>query len=341
MIHRLLVLGCRGVELTVNSKPSTSAAPATRVAHTYTSGEKLRLFFPCLRQRTFPSRNLFAGPFTGEFGWELMQWQGFIRSRRPHYEEVHVLTYPGRDYLYENCHVHEHHIDLRQAGYGYGLLDPSTGRRMAEESALKIGLKDYDVFDTSLLCTQYHKTIWKQKFRLFEEPPLRATPYDAVFHFRAVQKEGPDHAKNYSPALADELVKQCLNRDLSIACIGHPAYSYCPADCDDHRSVDLRRTVAAISSALAVAGENSGPMHLANLCGKPTILWAQDQWRIDYSLRWNPFCVPIYVATNTTCQPAPELVCETIVKSLEDLRRRSAGFKIPIFKLPARPIAGY
>jgi hypothetical protein len=325
----------------MSSQQSSAIGPPPAASYKYTSGEKLRLFLPCIRQKILPRRNLFAGPFAGEFGWELMQWQGFVRSRRPSYKEVHVLTYPGREYLYEGCDVHAHQIDLKSAGYGYGLLDPRTGRQMVEAKASKIGLEDYDVFDTSLLCTRYHKALWKQKFRLFEEPPLTPTPYDVVFHFRAVRKEGPDHAKNYSPALADELVKRCLDRDLSVACIGHPEYSYCPMECEDYRSLDLRKTVAAISSARAVAGENSGPMHLANLCGKPTILWAQDQWRIDYSLRWNPFCVPIYVATNTSCQPAPKFVCEVIVKSLEDLRKRSSGFKVAIYSLPAQQIAGY
>jgi ADP-heptose:LPS heptosyltransferase len=277
----------------------------------------------------------------GEFGWELMQWQGFVRARRSYYEQVHVLTYPGRKYLYESCHVHEHEIDIKSAGYQYGLLSPDRARQMVERKASEVGLKDYDVFHTSLVATRYHKAFWKQDFRLFEEPPLVSTSYDIVFHFRALRKEGHDQDKNYPPALADELVKRCLDRGISVACIGHPHYSYCPPDCEDYRSVELRQTVVAISSAHAVAGENSGPMHLANLCGKPTIVWAQDQWRIDYSLRWNPFRVPIYIATNTMCRPAPELVCSAIVRALEDLRQKSGGFKVPLYTLPAQPIARF
>ena len=309
-------------------------------SYTHSTGEKLRLFLPCLRQKISPKRNLFAGPFVGEFGFELMQWQAYVRARCRDYEKVHVLTYPQRDYLYEGCQVHYHEIDLKTAGYGYGLLSPAQSRRMAQAKAAEIGLEDYDIFDSSLLCTRYHKILfWRQDFRLFEEPPLAATPYDVVFHFRAVQKEGPDQNKNYTPSLANVLVQLCLERGLSVACIGHPAYSYCPPGCVDHRNLDLRRTVAAISAAHAVAGENSGPMHLANLCGKPTILWAQDQWRIDFSLRWNPFRVPIYIAANNTCQPAPDLVCDAIAAALRDLRLRTRQFTVPAYTLPAQPIA--
>ena len=124
-------------------------------------------------------------------------------------------------------------------------------------------------------------------------------------------------------------------------CVGHPEYAYCAKGCADHRSIDLRQTVAAICSAHLAAGENSGPMHLANLCGKPTVLWAHDQWRIDYSLRWNPFRVPIYVAANNTHQPPPALLCQAIVDALKDLEARTDGFAKPAYSLEAQPIAYY
>jgi len=323
----------------VNAEPPSSPKPLAD-CYRYGAAEKLRLFLPCLRQKFFPRQNLFAGAYAGEFGYELMQWQGFVRARRPAYAQVHVLTYPGREYLYEGCQVHSHDMDLKTAGYWYGRITPAQARQMAAAKAAEIGLKDYDIFDTSLLCTRYHKRLFgRQDFRLMSEPPLQPVPLDVVFHFRQVKKTGSDQYKNYSEPLADELAQRCRDAGLTIACIGHPSYSYCPRDCPDHRHVDLRRTVAAIATARTVAGENSGPMHLANLCGKPTVLWAQDQWRIDYSLRWNPFRVPIYVAANNTCLPEPARVCQAILEALQDLRRRTDNFSRPCHTLPAQPIA--
>lgn len=311
-------------------------------AYVYTTGEKLHLCLACLRQRVRSKRNLFAGPFAGEFGYELMQWQGFVRARKPAYESVHVLTYPGRDYLYEGCTVHYHNFDLKQAGYGYGQLSPRVARELALRKAAEIGLDDYDIFEPSLLCTQYHKRFfWRQEFRLLEEPPAGGRIYDLAFHFRAVQKEGPDRAKNYDAALADQLAALCLAEGVSVVCVGHPDYSYCARGCDDLRRVDLRESVAAICSARALAGENSGATHLANLCGRPTILWANDQWRIDYSLRWNPFRVPIYVAANDTFLPEPSRVLKAILRSLKDLRQRTEDFRKPCYTLPAQPIGYY
>jgi hypothetical protein len=326
----------------MNSQQSLAASSTAAPSYRYTAQEKLRLFLPCLRQRILPKRNLFAGPYVGEFGYELMQWQGFVRARRSHYENVHVLTYPGREYLYEGCHIHQHTIDLKHAGYWYGRLSPAAARQIAEAKAAEIGLKDFDIFDTSLLCTRYHKTLfWRQEFRLLQEPPLTPKLYDIVFHFRAVRKEGPDPLKNYPPELADELAQRCIGRGLFVACVGHPSYSYCPIGCVDHRNVDLQQTVAAISSAHLGVGEASGGMHLINACGKPSVIWGEGQERIDPALRWNPFQVPIFIVTTETWQPSPESVFCRVINALQELRMKTADFTRPAYSLPAQPIARY
>jgi hypothetical protein len=173
---------------------------------------------------------------------------------------------------------------------------------------------------------------------VFQEPPLGEIR-DVAFHFRAVQKAGYDTAKNYAPKLASDLVQAFARDGLSMLCIGHPDYSLCPEGAEDRRSIDLQQTIAAINTARLVVGENSGPMHLANLCGKATVLFAQDQWRIDYSLRWNPFRTPQYVAANDTVQPAPERLLAATKDALADLRARTGDFKHPAYTLPAQPIA--
>ena len=312
-------------------------------AYHYSMAEKAALLAICLRQRLIPRRNLLAGPFAGEFGYEVMQWQGFVRARRRCYEAVHVLTYPGRDYLYEGCQVHHHDIPLDRAGYLYGRLDWAAGAEDRPGQGRGDWAEDYDIFEPSLLCTQYHKKVFgAQDIRLLQEPPLGEAMLDVAFHFRAVTKEGPDQEnKNYLPAMADKLVALCLAQGISVSCIGHPQYAYCPPVVPTTAAWTCAQTVAAISSVRSVAGENSGPMHLANLCGKPTILWAQHQWRIDYSLRWNPFRVPMYIAANNTSQPPPELVVTAVENALKDLRQRSRDFAQPVYTLPAQAIPDY
>ncbi len=48
--------------------------------------------------------NFFAGPFIGEFGWELCYWHGWLRKIKKNYlknEKLIVSSFPGRQPLYE------------------------------------------------------------------------------------------------------------------------------------------------------------------------------------------------------------------------------------------------
>jgi ADP-heptose:LPS heptosyltransferase len=194
---------------------------------------------------------------------------------------------------------------------------------MVHATARDLGLRNYDVLTPQHVCTHYHRDyIWRQKLVMLQEPPAGGRLRDLAFHFRCVDKEGPDKMKNYPPDMADRLVELCLTDGYRVCCIGHPEYAYCPRAAEDLRALDLRETVAAISSVTVVVGENSGPMHLANLCGKPTVIWAAGQWRINYSLRWNHFGMPIFVVANDTHRPAPERVKQTIDEAMRPRHRR-------------------
>ena len=45
---------------------------------------------------------LVAGPFLGEFGWELMQWQGYIRQLSKFYKHVIVYGRASSAFLYKD-----------------------------------------------------------------------------------------------------------------------------------------------------------------------------------------------------------------------------------------------
>jgi hypothetical protein len=47
-------------------------------------------------------KRLIGGPWTGEFGWELMSWQGFLRKASVNYQEVIICSFAGREPLYED-----------------------------------------------------------------------------------------------------------------------------------------------------------------------------------------------------------------------------------------------
>ena len=306
-----------------------------QASHQFSTGEKFAGALADLRLRFFPRAVLVAGPYVGEFGHELMDWQPWVRAQIARHREVHVITYPGHDLLYPGCHVHYHDVPLEKAGYRFGRLSPRQLADMAREKAASLGLKNYDLMTALHICTSCHRRfLLPAKFELFGQPPAAEQIRDLAFHFRQVKKEGPDQTRNYSPENCDHVAQLCRVRGLKFFCIGHPRYAYCPPGVEDRRSEDLAASVAAIRSVRMLAGELSGPMHLAQLCGTAILIWADGQWRIDGCNLWNFFRVPTYVVANDTHQPDPERVAQQITEALADLRRRTDNFLKPAYTLP-------
>ncbi len=212
---------------------------------------------------------------------------------------------------------------------------PAELERMARKKAAELGLKDYDLMTALNICTSYHQRfLLPSKYELLGHSPAGEQIRDVAFHFRQVKKEGPDQTRNYPLEMCDRVVAFCRSRNLSFFCIGHPRYSYCPAGVEDRRTEDLEASLTAIRSARLLAGELSGPMHLAQLAGTAILIWADGQWRLDNCERWNVFRVPTYIVANDTHRPDPERVGNKIVEALADLRQRTNHFSKPAYTLP-------
>jgi hypothetical protein len=303
--------------------PNSFPLAADGSAYRHTLREKIQGALEGLRLRFFPRPVLVAGPFLGEFGHELMEWQAWVRAQVPRHREVHVITYPGREALYPGCQVHTHDVPLEKAGYRFGRFRPEEIKARARAKAAELGLKNYDILTAQHLCTRYHQRyILPAQFDLLRTPPLDGKYRDIAFHFRWVKKEGPDQTRNYPQEMCDRLAALARERGHSLCCIGHPLYSYCPPGVEDLRSEDLAQSLAAISSARVVAGELSGPMHLAQLCAVPILIWADGQWRIDTCRYWNVFKAPLFVVANDTHRPDPVRVADVLDEALRELKTR-------------------
>ena len=311
-----------------NTIPNELMEAMRPVCYQFTLADKIKGALIALKLRFFPRKVLVAGPFAGEFGHELMDWQAWVRTLARRYREIHVITYPGRDYLYPGCHVHTHDIPLSSAGYRFGKFPPPELEAMARRKAAELGLKDYDLLTPLAVCTRYHRHyLLPPKFELLAKAPEGGPLRDIAFHFRAVKKDGPDVLRNYPAEMCDRVVARCLERGYRVGCIGHPLYSYCPEGVEDLRNEELAASVTAISSARLLAGELSGPSHLAQLCGVPIVIWAPDQWRIDNCNRWNVFQVPTFVVANDTSNPPPEKACQVLDEALAQLKAASGAGK--------------
>jgi len=268
---------------------------------------------------------LIAGPYFGELGFELMRWQGYVRALRKRFNQTYVITFPGREILYEGCNVITHDADLKRTGYGYGHIPPLARTDMVRRIAARAKIDKYDLFDTDMLSTPFlRKVVWQQEWLAFKKADPDMPAFDWIFHFRVIVKDGPDSRLNFSTHEADRLVQLAHTRGLRVACIGHPMFSYCPPGAVDLRDYPLSRAVTAFGNARLVVGQLSGPMHLASLCRKPIVIWADGEWRIASCRRWNPFNMPIQVVTDKSFNPTAEAVFEA---ALEVDKRSISAFK--------------
>ena len=282
-----------------------------------TFGENLETFRKGLALRVSRRKTLLAGPYVGEFGHEIMDFQGYVRWFRRKYLDVHVLTFPGRAPLYRGCIVHAHNYDLTSAGYFYGKLSNQELRSKAVEFAASLGIKDYDIFNPMHLRTRWHRRLLFRQEHKVLGPAAPVNPTQKIlFHFRNIQKVGPDITRNIRPELAAELCDLCRKNNIETACIGHPEYSLCPAGSEDWRTAELEKTLAAIASSRLVVGELSGPMHLAVYAAKPVVIWAPGKHRIDYALKRNPFKVGISVVRDDTTNPSADEILAKVRQSL-------------------------
>jgi hypothetical protein len=269
----------------------------------------------------FRNDTLLAGPFTGEFGLEVLDWSGYVRSLASKYQRTIVISYPGNRCLYEPCEYYAHENMLENSGYWFGSLSMSDARVMAEQFAAKLGLAHFDWLHPHHLNKITRHRIGPQQYPNPFGFGQRKYEYDIAFHFRNMLRADLD-SKNYPIEYAEALTAKCASEGLRICCIGHPKYSLCPSGCDDMRSADLKNTVECLGAVKIVVGGSSGPMHLASTYGVPIVVWvdgrmsgAESTAQI-YLGAGNPHKRPVFLVSDTNFQPPPKQVFSYICKAL-------------------------
>lgn len=261
---------------------------------------------------------LIAGPYTGEFGWELMEWQGYVRKLRKNYKRTIVISYINSRYLYENCEFFAHGLSLKESGYAYGIFSNEKNKKIIQDCVKYYRLDGYDLFAPYMLNRLTRFFIGGQSFVKFYEPPIGNKTFDLAFHFRDFER-ADGSVKNYPKEDVDCIVKECAGMGLNVCFIGYPKLAYCPMGYEDMRSENLADAVSAICSSKIVVGGSSAPMHLASLCNKPIVAWIGPPVTADrYFTNWNPFKSKVYLVTDQTFRPEKDLVIAMIKKAIQD-----------------------
>lgn len=265
-----------------------------------------------LRERGGGRGVLFAGPWVGEFGWELMNWQGYIRSLGRSYEKVVVSCRESSRALYEDfCDEFLFH-DLR------GTVNCNVLRGIRNRDELERLVRAIPAGADHLQPLKYIPAGSQEFVRFGAVREGMVT--DLLIHARGKEDVGE---RNWTLDKWNALVKAARKRGLAIGSIGLREDTVDVDGTTDFRGRPLSETMDAVASTGLVLGPSSGPMHLSALCGTPHLVWTDRKTysmgkssREKYESWWNPLGTPVRVVDEHGFDPPVDRVLKEVERML-------------------------
>ena len=267
----------------------------------------------CPSARITGSRRLVAAPFCGEFGWELMSWQAYLRHLAKSYDEVVVCSRAGRAPLYSDFATKFVPHSIK------GLADcwwTSSDQRLAIERLREELLKDGGVF-----IGPRSVPLAEQDFIPFGRAEEAKHRFDVIVHARG--EVGKRFEAAWEPSHCDQVVERLLKLGLTVGAIGTQAYS--PVGAEDCRNVGLQADMDLLAACGVAIGPSSGPLHLASLCRAKHIVWTDRRYfsrikatnRQRYETKWNPLNTPVMVVDAYGWQPPVDVIVRSVQEAFE------------------------
>lgn len=281
------------------------------------------------------SKKIIAGPWLGEFGWELMRWQGIFRKLHDKGWGITMVARQGHEALYEDYideFIPAQELGFEESGPTDGwringkvptldklLLDGrfSGYKYMGPMTCMMIGI---DPLGAGQRFITYGKDA-KAKMDDFG--------YDVIIHARSTSKGGTD-IRNWSRENWEELIwtlgeapKLTGEKQYHMAVIGSQdgAMHFSGlGGAYDYRGAPLSQVIDMIARSKCIVGPSSGPMHLASLCGTPQIVFTDKKhWgscngtnRERYEKNWNPKDTKTIILDEDDWQPSVDKVEQAI-----------------------------
>lgn len=261
------------------------------------------------------NKTLIAGPWIGEFGWELFAWQAYIRSLATNFDKVVVISRENSRGLYQDfCDKFisfEPPKELADSYFMYNVKienlfkESIIGKHKLEKGCTiltprRIGNPPYTHYDEFVDIGPY-----KVKPKYIKFGQNKDKKYDFVFHARNrnLRKEDNWEEKKW------EQLRDMLKSD-KIASIGTKEESLHIQGTEDLRGVNLEQLFSVLHNSKCSFGPSSGPMHLSSLCGTPHIVWSRKENHQRYTKNWNPLSTPVLFDSKYSWHPSPEYVYE-------------------------------
>ena len=251
---------------------------------------------------------IFAGPWVGEFGWELFGWQGYLRAlaQAERCESFIVCGRPGHEGLYSDFATQYIPYEVKGVKTDCWMCkdwkDDGKYRRYIQAGSTHVRpghIHGHRKFRPGL----------KQKFIMFGKPDPRRH-FDVLYHARSTTKFGTGY-RNWPASKWAKLFKQFKGK--AIAAIGSRSGAICIPGTTDLRGMPLGELFDYLASGFVLLGPSSGPMHLGSLCGIPHVAWSDGRkWtyrnKDRYEKIWNPHKTPVIFIEHPQWDPAVEAV---------------------------------
>jgi hypothetical protein len=269
---------------------------------------------------------LIAGPYCGEFGWEVGCWNPRIRRIARNFARTIVLTRASSAPLYEFAsRVVPIEVEPDTSDFVHGELAAPAPEVEGDVRVLPTPeLVRMELAQMRFSPSELERDVAKT-WRLFGRW-RRPTPTDVCLALRPPKLHRGQllEHKAYPEALGIELAQRILGLGLRVACIGGPENRWVPGTVD-MRGAPLGDQLDALANALCTVGPSSGTLHLAQLCGCAVVTWydappvAVESSRARYTRAWNPWASPLRYLEP---RPAPEHVAAAVAELAELVRRQ-------------------
>lgn len=250
---------------------------------------------------------LFAGPWVGEFGWELFGWQGYLRKMSKNYEKVYICGRPGHEALYKDfCteYIEDPTLPIgATSSYKLKGYNPTTN-----QLHLNYPQNNLDIVRPSLLRNV------PQDFIKFGETNKKYQ-FDLILHSRATTKHRTNY-RNWPINKWSNLISK-LPKSIKIASIGTTNAANLVEGSVDLRDIPLDELILYLYNSKLLIGPSSGPMHLGSLCGTKHIVWTGKgngviNNKTRYEKVWNPLNTPVKIIEETNWNPSVDTVLKAI-----------------------------
>lgn len=229
---------------------------------------------------------LLAGPWVGEFGFEVAIWAPHVRRVARDFDHVVVACEPGHEELYADFADEfiptpvPKEVVQRDCEFGHTTFELGAGAprvALSPPAHCDRWLNPYDLRDTMRWPYDHPPFMPDGTF----EPPLRKVGKEDGFILVHARSSYKQPIKSWPIEKWEALCDSLIVEGRVIAAIGKTGESMVPKCAMPWQNLTLEQCARLFERSSIIVGPSSGPIHFANHYGVPAVWWC------DFSHRWD------------------------------------------------------